>query len=472
MRIETHHPKVRWSWVVWMVLPWATLTYEGMCSGAPMTFTIRKFVENPSLIAFISSINFAFNFLVGAVTSYMSDRIWTRWGRRKTLLIVGWTGSVLTLFFIPLAPNLWVLVILIVIYQFCSDVGMPYEPLYNEVIPPSQRGRASTMRNILQQVTGLFANAVMLAQFDRQYDLNALGRTWTLTGEKAVFWLGSGAVLLTLLFLIFKVRETPPPESIRRERFSPARFFRDLFGERQWWMIYLLYVCPYLTMGGIGSYAGGGVGSSAVPLFLTEQLGFTKAQIYVVAGWVSVGNMLLFVPLFGYMADRLPRLKLFRFAVLLPAVVNLCFFLYARFVVDYQVPHGVFIGFNVANEALMSMMFILWGPLVYDYIPSNRYGTVSAGFSFVGGVVIFLLVNGAGQFVALFTRIFGARGLANYDHSSGFIWQFGTACLAFAIVVWFGREVKRGRVIPYARREFENRDPKAAAGEAASVTEG
>ena len=75
------------------------------------------------------------------------------------------------------------------------------------------------------------------------------------------------------------------------------------------------------------------------------------------------------------------------------------------------------------------------------------------------------------QFVALFTRTFGARGLANYDHSSGFIWQFGTACLAFAIVVWFGREVKRGRVIPYARREFENRDPKAAAGEIAPIAE-
>lgn len=283
-RIETHRPKVPWTWVTWMVLPWVTMSYEGICSGAPLTFTIRKFVENPSLIAFLSSVNLAFNFLVGAVVSYMSDRIWTRWGRRRPLLIVGWMGSVVTLFLIPLAPNLGSLVILIVIYQFCSDVSMPYEPLYNEVIPPSQRGRASTLRNILQNATGWFANTVMLAQFDRQYDFRAFGQTLRLNGETAVYWLGGLGVLVSLVFLILRVRETPPPESIRRERFSFPRFVRDVFGHRQWWMVYLLYACPLFVMGGIGSYAGGGVGSGALPLFLTEQLGFEKSFVYGVAG--------------------------------------------------------------------------------------------------------------------------------------------------------------------------------------------
>lgn len=150
--------------------------------------------------------------------------------------------------------------------------------------------------------------------------------------------------------------------------------------------------------------------------------------------------------------------------MLFPALVNLVFFFYARFVVDYEVPRAAFIGFNVANEALMALLYVLWGPLVYDYIPSNRYGTVSAGFSFISGVTSFVLINGAGLWVKGFTHVFGSAGQGRYDHSSGFVWQFALALVALAIALWFGREVKRGHVIAYAHAEFEAHDPAAIAG--------
>jgi len=455
-KITTHQPKVPWTWVAWMIFPWVTMTYYGMCSGAPLTFTIRKFVENPSLVALLSSVNLAFNFLVGAVTSYMSDRIWTRWGRRRPLLIIGWTGGALAMAFIPLAPNIGTLVVLIIVFQFCTDVGTPYEPLFNEVIPPQQRGRAATMRSILQNLTSLFSNAVMLAQFDRQYDLNLVGQRLRITGEMTLYWVGALAVLASVLFLILKVRETPPPESIRREAFSVPRFFREIFGQRQWWMVYLLYVCPYLTAAGIGSFGGSGLGAF-IPLFLNEQVGFSKEQIGWAAGAAGVVNMLLFVPLFGILADRLPRLRLFQVATIAPAVVNLGFYFVARFVLDYHVPFGVLLGFGIATEAMMALLYVLWGPLIYDYVPTARYGTVSAGFSFIGGFVVFALINGSGLWVGGMTRAFGTAGASRYDYSSAFLWQFLAALISLGIALYFGREVRRGRIIPYARLEFEQR---------------
>ena len=68
----------------------------------------------------------------------------------------------------------------------------------------------------------------------------------------------------TVIFLMFAVRETPPPGGIRREPFRPGIFFRDIFGHRQWWMVYLLYACPIIAGAGLG----GGM-STFLPLFLS-----------------------------------------------------------------------------------------------------------------------------------------------------------------------------------------------------------
>jgi Na+/melibiose symporter-like transporter len=444
------------------------LTYFGNCGGAPLAFTIRKLVESPAVVAFLSSINFAMVFLVSAAASYMSDRIWTRWGRRRPLLVVGWVGGATAMFFVPLATNVWTLAILIVVFQFCSDVGTPYEPLYNEVIPPSQRGRASTMRNVMNNVTSLFFNGVMLAQFDRQYDLGKAGQWLKLDGERALYWVGSAAILLASLLLAMWVRETPPPESIKRERFSPVGFLRDVFGRREQWMVYLLYICPFLVIAGIGSFMASAFGAF-IALFETEQLGFSRQQVGWAAGAIGVVNMVLFIPVWGWLADRWSRLKLFRFALLAPVVINLSLFCFVRFVTNYTLPFWGLMTFAIMTEGLMALIYVLWGPLVYDYLPSNGYGTAAAGFSFVGGFVNFVLVNAAGLWVEGFTHVFGTAGKSKFDYSSIFIWQALTAAVACVLAGWFAHEVKQGRVTAYARREFEEK-AGAAANESGGVS--
>jgi MFS family permease len=459
-KIETHHAKVPWTWVAWMVYPWMAMTFFGNCGGAPLAFTIRKLVESPALVALLSSINFGLIFIVGAISSYMSDRIWTRWGRRRPLLIAGWAGGAIAMAFVPLADSVWSLAALIIIFQFCSDVGSPYEPLYNEVIPPSQRGRASTMRNIMNNLTGLFFNGVMLAQFDRQYDLSALNSVITLNGERVIYWSGCIVMFLAAVMLGMKVRETPPPGSILREPFRPLKFLRDVFGSRQQWMVYVLYCCPFLSIAGIGSFLASAYGAF-IPLFQNEQLGFTRQQIGWAAGVVGIVNMVLFVPVWGYLADRMSRLKLFQFALLAPAVVNLALFVVVRFFTHYTLPFPGMIAFAILSEGMMALVYILWGPLIYDYLPSNAYGTASAGFSFVGGFTNFLLINGAGLWVEGFTHLFGESGRGKFDYSSIFVWQAATATLAVLLVGHFAREVKRGKIVAYARLEFEEKAKQA-----------
>jgi MFS family permease len=449
-RIETHHPRVPWSWVFWMCVPWAAAVYLEQVSGAALTFTMRRFIEDPVLISFLSSINIACNFLVGSVVSYLSDRVWTRWGRRRPFLIVARVITGICLLLVPLMPNIWSLAMVIVIYQFTNDVGTPFEPLYNEVIPPPQRGRAATIRNILQNLSAVFFSAVMLRQFDQQYQLS----TWQFRGEHLIYWVGGAILLGVAALLAFGVRETPPPHGVPTERIRITRFFRDVFGERQAWMLYLLYVCPTLAGAGIGVM---------LPLLQTEQLGFSKAQIGIAGAVGTTVNVLVFFPLAGYLTDRVSRLWLFRLGVVMPVVINLGFWWYLRFVAHYQITLAQLIGFGLVSGFFLTWVWTVWGPLIYDYMPSNKFGTYSAGFGFVAGVTGFVLTNLCGLWVRTFTKLFGNPGPAPYDYSSAFLWSFALGLVACVVTFYFEREAKRGRVIAYGQielkeeRELENR---------------
>ena len=64
--IVTHKPRVPWIWVVIMTLPWGIGSLVGAVNGQAITYTIKKFVSDPSLIALLTSVNILSNILVGA----------------------------------------------------------------------------------------------------------------------------------------------------------------------------------------------------------------------------------------------------------------------------------------------------------------------------------------------------------------------------------------------------------------------
>lgn len=342
-KIETDRPRVPWSWAAWMTGPWLALFYiENLNHGGPLTFTIRRFVETPVLIGLLTSANVAFNFAVGAAASYMSDRIWTPWGRRRPFLIVGWVGAGLTMFLVPFAPNVWTLVAVVLALQFFADVAKPVEPLYNEVVPPAQRGRAGTMRNIGQQLMGLFFFGVLVTQFDAVHEFTLGGKAWRLSGETVVFWTGGLLTLGMAVFLALGVRENRPTVQEPRRDWGVRMFVSDVFGQRQWWMVYLLYSTPLVA---------GLTGGSFTVLMQTEQLGFSKAEMGFAVSVGMIVMVVLFAPLAGYLTDRMSRMRLLRIGIVGPTLVELIFFLHVRFVADYSIPLSTWIAYGLAASA-------------------------------------------------------------------------------------------------------------------------
>lgn len=482
-KIETLRPKIPWRWIPVICLPWVATNYVEHCSKDPLTWTLRKFVEDPALISFLSSINIIFNFMVGAVTCYISDRIWTPMGRRSPFLVAGWLGVAVMMIFIPMAASLQMLIGIIVLYQFFQDVAKPIEPLYNEVIPPPQRGRASTIRNILQRSAILFAAGVLTVQYGWIYRidsqnrvleiirekgqpsyvfshvpfLNSLGRDVSFSGDYVIFWTGALLLISVSLIVALFVKERPPLEKLQKTGGSAIRqvrrYLHETFSERQSLMIYLLWMAPFMV--------AGVAWNPMKALFLTEQIGFAKEEIGKVGLITMPLEFLLILPAAGLLVDRVNRLKLMRIGMAGPALIYLGFYAVIRFVTDYHVSFRAYVIMELCVSMFMSLLFVAWGPTLYDYIKSNRMGTVSGGLCIVGGIGGFLLMNLGGLWVKGATRLFGAAGPAMEqmtpvpDYSSYILLQFVLTVLAVWVVRCFEREVKAGRVIAYATLELE-----------------
>src|SRR5678815_2909521 len=107
--ILTRQKHIPWSWVILITATSGVGMLVESVSTTALTFTMRKFTSDPALIAFLGSINIAFNFLVAPYASWKSDRIWTRFGRRKPFMVAGMCILLPALVAAPLAPSLWAL---------------------------------------------------------------------------------------------------------------------------------------------------------------------------------------------------------------------------------------------------------------------------------------------------------------------------------------------------------------------------
>lgn len=467
MKIETHHKRIPWSWAVYMAFPWVAFQLLELVSQQPVTLTLFKFTDKPELISFITSVNILFNFSVGVCAAYLSDRIWTRWGRRRPFLVTAYFGVSLLLFVLPLVGSFWVLVICLVLYQFFVDLNKCWEAMFNEVIPSPQRGRAGMFRMMLVNFGKLFFLTVLIGQFERVYERipTPFG---PLNGEIVIYWSMALICLLTGLFFSFMIREREPSNhagQVELER-RPSRipgmvwlmekgetvrgiraFIKEIFADRHALWIYLLYICPWIVARAASTESPNYTG------FLIKQLGFSTEQLGKINMFVWPVLVLAFTPLAGLMADRFSRIAMYRVGILVPALVQLVLHLYLRFFADYQATPKLLIGFGLVTVFFQSWLWAVWGPLIFDYIPSNKMGTYMAGITFVGGILGFILENLSGWWVKGFTALFGVRGLGESDYSSVQVLWLLLALTAVGITFIFSWAEKRGFIRPVGRLE-------------------
>ena len=485
--IVTHKPRVPWIWVVIMTLPWGIGSLVGAVNGQAITYTIKKFVSDPSLIALLTSVNILSNILVGAPCNYMSDRTWTRWGRRRPFLVSSALSTALLMCFFPFVPGLGPLIALNLLFQVVIDVGSCTEALYFEVIPQPQRGRAVAIRNVINGLAGMFFGMVLFARFDNAYtiDLSRCGFGvvgWT--GEMTLYFTVAFAVLLNAALYAFLVRETPVKSPILGERFRPVKFFRDVFGDRRWYPVYLYYAVPAVIGAGVGQFG---------PLVMTDVFGYTKADMAAIGVPSMLISLFILTPLLGILSDKVPRVRMFQVGII-GAVAHVAWgWAYIKLIaptgwpaVSFAVPwftgpiacnlapvNGVpSLAFLFVNGVLGSIfwtsIWVTYGALLFDLIPSNRMGTLASGFGLISSAIGFTFMNLCGLFVKHYSRLFyplHRQDPTKFDYTSIYIFQVFFGIIGIGMYLYFLRLYKRGRVPEYGKLELKEEQREESARE-------
>ena len=444
MKITTGQSRIPWLAVAALALPAGAAMFVEMCSSQALTFSMRKFISDPALIVFLGSINIAFNFLVAPVAAWKSDRVWTPWGRRIPFFVVGWSLLALALVAVPLAPNIGILVLVIVVYQFGMDFGYtgPWQPLYFESVPGPQRGRAVAMKRAVHMAVRMLFLSVFIGHFDApscgMLCLKGAARSRLplgLSGEQWIYFAAAGMVVLCIAGVLFGIRETPEPVTERETSASAGyrggirEFFVTVFGDPKRRLLYLLVFCSVAAVTGLGQLE---------PLLFTEQFGYTKQQMGHMLAWVMVPEVIIILPLIGLFVDRIDRFRLFAIGLVICTIHPLAYWLFVKYLAVGHVPSPAqIIAFTVAGHAGRMLACLSFEPILFDNSPCGRMGAVNSGLLLVQGAITLPILNGIGFWVKGYSAVFGAAG--KFDYMSGYLYVWiicmlaCTACLYFAV---------------------------------------
>ncbi len=312
----------------------------------------RFFTDNGYLIGLLLAVGPLVSALVNPALGRLSDRTWTRLGRRLPYVMVGVPLATLVLFAIPSAPSYPVLLALFLLNAlFISIGGVPLLSLIPDMVAPERRGRAMALFMI---AGGIGAIAIQMS-----------GKFLWESHFELVYYL---TALLALIFVIppvFFIRESRPraedlEAARRRSRISlwgaVASFAR---GDP---------IALFLASASL-RYLGVGILISYFTLFAVTDLGVPVGDAALAIGITGAVRIALAIPA-GRLADRWSRKRLLVAATGVAAVVHLAT---ALAVFDL---FGLYLAL-LAGAVVGTLDLIVSGPLFMDLMPADRRGELT-----------------------------------------------------------------------------------------------
>ena len=173
------------------------LTFSSNIQDPPlMTFKVRQLAPDlpNTTLGILGFIGLLVAMVVQPVVGVFSDRAKSKLGRRLPFIIGGALLIALSLFLLVAAPTLWVLLLGVIMIQFSSNILQgPWQALIPDLVPESQRGRASSLKGVMDIIAlvvgGLVAGKILSTGIAK----------W---GDNGVYF---AAAVPTVVFFIFVV---------------------------------------------------------------------------------------------------------------------------------------------------------------------------------------------------------------------------------------------------------------------------
>jgi MFS family permease len=158
---------------------------------------VRLFTDNGYLIGLLLAVGPLVAAFVNPAVGRLSDRTWTRFGRRIPFAVVGVPLSALVLFAIPSAPSVAVLLVFFLLRALLISIGgVPLLSLIPDMTAPERRGRAMSLLMIAGGIGAILIQASGKLFWESRFEL--------------VFYL-TGALGLVTMLPLFGMREPRPP---------------------------------------------------------------------------------------------------------------------------------------------------------------------------------------------------------------------------------------------------------------------
>ena len=434
--IQTQQAKISWMWIVLLGLPAAMGAFIDKCSDTAITFTIRKFTDDPVKIALLASLNILFGITIAPMVAYYSDHYTGRWGRRKPFIVCGLFVAAVSLIFVPFASSLFVLAVLIVIFYAAMDFGYTglWDPLYADVVPDCQRGRGMVINRYMGMAARLLFMFFLIGKFSdhvgRGKIIKSLGgqSVANLTGEQLIYFIAAFGIILTILFITFGIREKSSGTSKTQMRFQFKRYLYSVFESKEHRRLFFLIAASALMTVKL---------RYLMPLLFTEQFHFSKQTMGQVHGITMSVNAFLVLPLAAILADRVNRFRLYAVCLAGSTLQPILFWSYVHWV---SIPSpAIAFGFHAFDAGCDHFALIALWPLLYESSHPQDRGSLKAGFLIVGGIVSFLLSNLLAVWIKWFTQRY-SDGMS-YDYMSGYLLIFLAGIIA-CVLTYCGRPRK------------------------------
>jgi maltose/moltooligosaccharide transporter len=159
--------------------------------------------------------------IIQPIIGYMSDRTWSRIGRRRPYFLVGAILASLALLVMPNSPHLWVAVGMLWILDASINISMePFRALVADMLPDEQRTLGFAVQSFFIGTGAVIASLLpyILGEFFKISNEGTAENPIPETVEMS-FYLGAFAYITAVVWTVIKTREYPPEDF---KQFYPA----------------------------------------------------------------------------------------------------------------------------------------------------------------------------------------------------------------------------------------------------------
>ncbi len=170
--------------------------------------------------------------LVQPIIGHYSDRTWGPLGRRRPYFLMGALLASIALLVMPNSSSLWMAAGMLWILDASVNISMePFRAFVSDLLPPEQRKAGFIMQSFFIGLGAVVASAlpwILLNWFGIKQANTGNGIPYSV---KLAFYIGSGVLLLAVLYTIVTTPEYPPEDmaEFERRRAESGDVFTEIF---------------------------------------------------------------------------------------------------------------------------------------------------------------------------------------------------------------------------------------------------